>query len=129
MQNKETAATGPVTGAGAVNKPRFTNTKGAQVKEIAVTGPVTGAVTKPVERLDAPKKFVNTGLLNKASEENTKVKAPTKDYLEADSKTKYKDEAAVEIEKRVFVNKNVGDATEPHFKDINKNEDVNIFGD
>ena len=88
--------------------------------------PLTGPVSsKPVEKLDQPKKFVNTGLLNKAAQENTKVKAPTKDYLEADSGAKYKEQTPeVEIEKPRFVNKNVGDSSEPHFKDINKNEDV-----
>lgn len=71
---------------------------------------------KPVE---TAKKF--TGLLTAAAEENSKIK-PTKNYLEADSKVKYKEDEA-EIEKPKFMNKNV-EGAEPHFKDLSKNEDV-----
>lgn len=62
-----------------------------------------------------PKKF--TGSMGAA--DNTKVK-PTKNYLEADSSVKYKEEEA-QIEKPKFV----GKGEEPHFKDITQNEDVN----
>jgi hypothetical protein len=61
--------------------------------------------------------------LNKAAQENAKIKAPTKDYTQADSTTKYKESVAAEIEKPKFVGKNEGN--EPHFRDMNKNEDVN----
>ncbi len=104
-------------GKGDVRKPTFTNSRGVQNKE--------GAPVKydsKTEKYDGPKKFVNTSLLNKAAEENTKIKAPTKDYLDATTKNKYKEESTVEIEKPKFLGKNEGN--EPHFRDINKNEDV-----
>ncbi len=104
-------------GKGDVRKPKFTNSRGVQNKEGV---PVKNE--SKTEKYDAPKKFVNTSLLNKAAEENTKIKAPTKDYLDATTKTKYKEENAVEIEKPKFLAKN--DGNEPHFRDINKNEDV-----
>ncbi len=56
------------------------------------------------------------------NEENLKVKAPKKDYLEADIAPKYESE----IEKPRFVNKNVGETDQPHFVSIDKNEDVII---
>ncbi len=62
-----------------------------------------------------------TGALSKAAEENAKVKAPAKDYLDADTKVKYKGEGEPEIERPKFVTKH---GEEPHFTEINKNEDV-----
>lgn len=65
-------------------------------------------------------------MLQKTHEENLKVKAPRKDYLEGDANVKYKEDQAseVEVEKPKFFNKAVGDTAQPHFVDINKNEDV-----
>jgi len=78
---------------------------------------------KPQEKLEV-KKF--TGLLTQAAEENSKIKI-TKNYLEVDANIKYK-EPEPEIEKPKFLNKNVEtQSQEPHFKDINKNEDVNFY--
>lgn len=101
-------------------KPRFTNTKGPQNKEQPL---------KYVDNRDkfesGPKKFTSTAanILNKAAEENAKVK-PTRDYLDKDTRVKYKEDEP-EIAKPKFVNKNVdGEGNEPHFRDFNKNEDV-----
>jgi hypothetical protein len=102
---------------GDLHKPKFTNSKGVPKKEI-------GTVNKEptADKLDAPRKFVNTSGLTKAAEENAKIKAPTKSHVD-DTKLK-KEEPQIEIEKPKF--KPVHDGSEPHFKDINKNEDVNI---
>jgi hypothetical protein len=64
-------------------------------------------------------------MFSKVNEENAKVRAPKKDYLESDLGGKAAKEE-VQIEKPRFVNKNVGDSEHPHFVDINKNEDVRI---
>ena len=100
--------------------PKFSNSRGVQNKE----GPAIKYEAK-TERTEAPKRFLNTAVLNKAAQDNVRVKAPTRDYLDADSKTKYKDEQAVEIEKPKFLGKNEG--KEPHFRDFNKNEDVSFL--
>lgn len=136
---------------GDYKKPQFRNTREVQNKNTPLSGGQSekyeSKYEKPsysekrtytdkenkeykerLERSDQPRKFVSTpgGLLTKAAEENSKIKAPTKTYLEADVKNTYKEDEP-EIEKPKFVNRNVGDTNEPHFKDINKNEDVKII--
>lgn len=60
------------------------------------------------------------GIFQKSSNENDNVKAPNKNYLEASTDLKYKEEVDINIEKRVFhSNKN-----ETNFVDINSNQDV-----
>ena len=120
VQNKEGTYSSTASTIKTADKPQFTNSTGAKNKEINVT-----ATTTATEKVEAPKRFV--GSLNKAAEENSKIKAPTKDYLEGDNKTKYKgEESTIEIEKPKFLSKNV-EGAEPHFKDITKNEDVSLL--
>jgi len=118
VQNKD-APLSTTTSSRQPEKPQFTNSKGVQNKDTPLSN-----TTKVADKLEAPKKF--TGSLNKNADENAKIKAPNKDYLEGDSKNKYKEETQSEIEKPKFVNKNV-EGNEPHFKEINKNEDVIYF--
>lgn len=59
-------------------------------------------------------------MFQKTAEDNNKIKAPKKDYTEATVDVKYQEE--IEIEKPVFQSKKGTD--EPHFVDINTNEDV-----
>lgn len=106
-------------GKGEYYKPKFTNSKGVQNREGEPIRYEKREKYDTTKKSDGPKKFVNTSLLNKAAEENSKFKAPTKDYNEAVT-SKYKED--VDIEKPRFLNKNEGN--EPHFKEINKNEDV-----
>jgi hypothetical protein len=72
------------------------------------------------------KHFGNTKeIFSKVNEENQKIKAPKKDYLESDFGTRRAGED-LQIEKPKFTNRTVGDANEPHYVDINKNEDVMV---
>jgi hypothetical protein len=63
-------------------------------------------------------------MFSRVAEENQKIKAPKKDYLEADIQSKPKVE--VEIEKPKFINKHIDDPEHPHFVNIDKNQDVTI---
>ena len=62
------------------------------------------------------------GIFQRSNAENNNVKAPKKDYLDANADVKYKEEIDINIEKRVFqTNKN-----ETNFVDINSNQDVKL---
>lgn len=64
--------------------------------------------------------FATKDLFKKTAEENAKIK-PTKSYLEADVAKSYK-ETPEEVSKPEF--KSGKTDNEPHFVDINKNDDV-----
>lgn len=102
--------------------PKFSNSSGVKNKEQPLTAAVTR--TEPASnKNEINKKVLNTkGLFSRTAEENEKVPAPKKDYLESDVQNKYKKEVE-NVEKPKFVNKNVN-SDQPHFVDMNKNEDV-----
>jgi hypothetical protein len=99
------------------NKPNFTNSKGT-INNNTPLNP--DAKVEKQENLKDVKTKV-AGIFQKTTNENDNVKAPKKTYLEASTDVKYKEEADVNIEKRVFhSNKN-----ETNFVDIKSNQDVN----
>merc|ERR1711976_343087 len=127
---------------GEMRKQRFTNSKGEQNKDqgFKVSGDKSyklekpsfhnksGKVDRPLDKVNEkyvpsekfePKKF--TGMISQQNEDNQKIK-PTKDYLDADTKNKYKEDEP-EIEKPKFMGRE-GEHQEPRFTDINRNEDL-----
>lgn len=102
--------------------PKFINTTGVKQREQPLQK--KQYETAPNTKSDTIKKTLNTkGLFSRTAEENEKIPAPKKDYLESDVQNKYKQ--VENVEKPRFVNKNVND-DQPHFVEINKNEDVKI---
>lgn len=100
------------------NKPNFANSKGT-INNNTPLNP--DAKVEKKENLDELKTKVR-GIFQRSNNDNDNVKAPKKDYLEASTDVKYKEEVDVNIEKRVFQsNKN-----ETNFVDINNNQDVKI---
>jgi hypothetical protein len=86
--------------------------------------PVASNTQPKDEKKELTKKIENTKrIFSSVAEDNKKIKAPTKDYLEADLNNN-KPKVEVEIEKPKFVNKHVDDPEHPHFVNIDKNEDV-----
>ena len=75
-------------------------------------------IEKEARKFDK-KKFKNAEGLDAAAKENAKIK-PTKNYLEKDTKKKYKDENE-DVAKPQFITNKEGDEK---FVELNKNEDV-----
>ena len=75
-------------------------------------------IDKEARKFDK-KKFKNAEGLDAAAKDNLKIK-PTKDYLEKDTKKKYKDENE-DVAKPQFITNKEGDE---NFVELNKNEDV-----
>ena len=106
------------------NKPVFNNSKGERNNNIPLNPDAKVENKKDETIKDVKDKIANTkNLFQRTLESNSKVKAPVKDYLEADNEVKYKEE--IEISKPVFQSKKGTD--ESNFIDINNKEDVTTF--
>lgn len=106
------------------NKPVFNNSKGERNNNIPLNPDAKVENKKDETIKDVKDKIANTkNLFQRTLESNSKVKAPVKDYLEADNEVKYKEE--IEISKPVFQSKKGTD--ESNFIVINNKEDVITF--
>jgi hypothetical protein len=127
----------------SLQKPSFTNSAGVKKdfnkpyvadRRYAAEGDKNKDFTKPYVSdkryaAEGDKNTINKqigvtkDIFSKVNEENQKVKAPKRDYLESEFGTG-KGKEDPQMEKPRFVNKHVGDSSHPHFVDINKSEDV-----
>ncbi len=83
-------------------------------------------VTKKYDKDETMRKFTNTkDIITKAAEENAKIKPPTKDYLDGEVKTTYKEESTLEKPKFMTNTENISE--QPKFVEIDNREDVIII--
>ena len=97
------------------NKPNFTYSRGI------VNNNTPYNADAKVEKQEVKREF--KGNFTKSYNDNGDVKAPKKDYLDGTADVKYKEEADVNIEKRVFQS----NKSEPNYVDIKSNQEVNNF--